>query len=120
MPSQRSKLLGMLAMRADSGLVLLSGDRHAGGIYRAMPQDIGGTPGYDDPWYEITSSSLNLAFSDTVSNTAREPDGRRLTNFISEENFGLLEIDWAKRTLTMSLRGNQGEVRASHTIDWDQ
>ena len=69
--------------------------------------------------WELTSSSLNYSFSTTERNTAREPDPRRLTDFISEENFGLVEIDWEARTFTMSLRGAvEGETRVTRTVSW--
>lgn len=113
LPLERAKLYRLLAGREDSGLVLLSGDRHAGGIYTDTPAETGG-----EQLWELTSSSLNLAFNDTASNTAREPDPKRLTDFISEENFGLVDIDWEARTFTLSLRGNQGEGRVSRTVKW--
>ena len=113
LPLERAKLYRLLAGREESGLVLLSGDRHAGGIYTDTPDETGG-----EQLWELTSSSLNLAFNNTASNTAREPDPKRLTDFISEENFGLVDIDWAGRTFTMTLRGNQGEERVSRTVSW--
>ncbi|QUL36454.1 alkaline phosphatase [Erythrobacter sp. JK5] len=113
LPHERARLYAMLAGREESGLLMLSGDRHAGGIYRDAPEAGGG-----ETLWELTSSSLNYAFSSTASNTAREPDPRRLTDFISEENFGLVEIDWDARTFTMSLRGSAGEVRVMRTESW--
>lgn len=110
LPHERKRLLDMLAAREESGMVLLSGDRHSGGIY-AMEH--GG-----ETMTEITSSSLNLAFSSTEEATAREPDPDRLTDFIGEENFGLVDIDWTAREITLSLLGNQGETRAQHRIGW--
>ncbi|QFT77165.1 alkaline phosphatase D family protein [Erythrobacter sp. THAF29] len=114
LPLERQKLYAMLAGREESGLVLLSGDRHAGGIYSDTPEAAGG----EQVW-ELTSSSLNYSFSSTERNTAREPDPKRLTDFISEENFGLVEIDWAAKTFTMSLRGaTEGETRVTRTVGW--
>lgn len=110
LPHERERLLDLLAGRADSGLVMLSGDRHSGGIYAL---EHGG-----ETMTEITSSSLNLAFSSTEEATAREPDPDRLTDFIGEENFGLVDIDWAARGLTLSLLGNEGETRAQHSVAW--
>ncbi|GAA4052620.1 alkaline phosphatase D family protein [Parerythrobacter jejuensis] len=112
LPLERAKLYKMLGARADSGLVILSGDRHAGGIYTDTPLAAG------EQLWELTSSSLNLAFNSTERNTAREPDPRRITDFISEENFGLVEIDWDAEQLTLSLRGAAGEVRVTETIGW--
>ncbi|WP_284124745.1 alkaline phosphatase D family protein [Parerythrobacter aestuarii] len=112
LPLERRKLYEMLGAREDSGLLILSGDRHAGGIYSDTPLSAG------EQLWELTSSSLNLAFNNTASNTAREPDPRRLTDFISEENFGLVEIDWDAREVTLKLLGNQGEERANMTYGW--
>ncbi|MEE4199391.1 alkaline phosphatase D family protein [Erythrobacter sp.] len=121
LPLERAKLFGMLAAREESGLVLLSGDRHAGGIYTDAPQAAGG-----ERLWELTSSSLNYSFNTTERNTEREPDARRVTDFISEENFGLVEIDWPARRVTLSLRDagdvedgtGAGEVRATRTVEW--
>jgi alkaline phosphatase D len=110
MPEERARLYDMLRGREDSGLLILSGDRHAGGIYRNRVDG--------ETFWELTSSSLNLAFNDTVSNTAREPDPKRLTDFISEENFGTVDIDWGAEALTLKLLGNRGEVRAERTMNW--
>ncbi|WP_299191701.1 alkaline phosphatase D family protein [uncultured Erythrobacter sp.] len=121
LPQERARLYVMLANRSESGLVMLSGDRHAGGIYSdATPETKG------ERVWELTSSSLNYSFSSTERNTAREPDDKRLTDFISEENFGMVEIDWAARTFTMSLLGagsvrdgsGAGEVRVTETVGW--
>ncbi|MEL7216957.1 MAG: alkaline phosphatase D family protein [Pseudomonadota bacterium] len=113
LPLERDKLYAMLAGREDSGLVLLSGDRHAGGIYTDTPE-----AGGDEQFWELTSSSLNYSFSSTERNTAREPDPKRLTDFISEENFGLVEIDWDAKTFTMTMRGSEGETRVTRTVGW--
>lgn len=121
LPHERARLYEMLANRSQSGLVMLSGDRHGGGIYSdATPETKG------ERVWELTSSSLNYSFSSTERNTAREPDEKRLTDFISEENFGMVEIDWAARTFTMSLLGagsvrdgsGAGEVRVTETVGW--
>lgn len=113
LPTERRKLYELLQAREQSGLVILSGDRHAGGIYADTPIAAG------EQLWELTSSSLNLAFGNTASNTAREPDPRRLTDFIAEENFGLVEIDWVTKQVTLRLLGNEGEERASASFGWE-
>lgn len=113
LPLERAKLYQMLANREESGMVLLSGDRHAGGIYSDVRPEMKG-----ERIWELTSSSLNYSFSSTERNTAREPDPKRLTDFISEENFGLVEIDWDAKTFTTSLRGSEGETRVTKTVEW--
>ena len=114
LPIERRKLYGVLAAREPSGLVLLSGDRHGAGIYSHRPsRDITRT---GEKFWELTSSSLNYSFSSTEQNTAREPDPKRMTDFISEENFGQIVVDWKARAFTMKLNGNKGEERASQTV----
>ena len=110
LPLERQKLLDMLAGRSESGLVMLSGDRHSGGIYELAH---GG-----ETMTEITSSSLNLAFSNTAEATAREPDSARVTDFIGEENFGLVDIDWRARELTLTLLGNADQTHAQRKVRW--
>lgn len=117
LPLERQRLYAMLAGREESGMVMLSGDRHAGGIYTDTPEAAGG-----ERLWELTSSSLNYSFSTTAQNTEREPDDKRLTDFISEENFGLVDIDWQARTLTLSMHGASGEFagqeRVSRVVSW--
>jgi alkaline phosphatase D len=110
-PAERARLLDVLAGREDSGLVLLSGDRHAAGIYKV---EHGG-----ETMWELTSSSLNLAFgNDNDRSTAREPDAARVTKFFSEENYGLIDIDWKARRLTMTLKGNTSATLAEQAFSW--
>ncbi|TAD77696.1 MAG: alkaline phosphatase family protein [Sphingomonadales bacterium] len=110
-PAERTRLLDMLSRREASGLVMLSGDRHAGGIYKAEHQG--------ETMWELTSSSLNLAFgNDNDRSTAREPDAARVTKFFAEENYGLVDIDWKAKTLTMTLKGNTSSVLAEQSFGW--
>lgn len=110
-PAQRTKLFDMLAGREASGMVLLSGDRHAAGIYKAEHKG--------ETMWELTSSSLNLAFgNDNDRSTAREPDASRVTKFFSEENYGLVDIDWKTKRLTMTLKGNTSSTLAEQAFSW--
>ncbi len=110
-PAERTRLLDLLKTREASGLVLLSGDRHAGGIYKV---DHGG-----ETIWELTSSSLNLAFGDDIEKaTAREPDAARVGKFFPLENYGLVDIDWKARAVTVSLKGNTSTTLVSETFGW--
>jgi len=109
-PAERARLLDLLTRREDSGLVILTGDRHSGGIYKL---DHGG-----ETLWELTSSSLNLAFGDVEKNTAREPDPKRVTPFFGIENYGLVDIDWQAKRLTMSLKGNDSGALAEQAFTW--
>ncbi|MFN3863261.1 MAG: alkaline phosphatase D family protein [Erythrobacter sp.] len=110
-PVERARLLDALSQREASGLVLLSGDRHAGGIYKVEHRG--------ETMWELTSSSLNLAFgNDNDKSTAREPDAARVTKFFSEENYGLIDIDWKTKRITMTLKGNTSATLAEQAFNW--
>jgi alkaline phosphatase D len=110
-PVERNRLLEALARREASGLVILSGDRHAGGVYKAVHKG--------ETMWELTSSSLNLAFSDDVEkSTLREPDPARVGKFYGIENYGLIDIDWQAKALTMTLKGNDSSTLTEQTFSW--
>ncbi|GAB4481700.1 MAG: hypothetical protein OHK0018_13160 [Erythrobacter tepidarius] len=110
-PAERTRLLDALAGREASGLVLLSGDRHAAGIYQTRHKG--------ETIWELTSSSLNLAFgSDIERSTAREPDPARVTKFFPVENYGLVDIDWKAKKLTLTLKGSTSETLAEQVFGW--
>lgn len=110
-PVERARLLETLKDREASGLVILSGDRHAAGIYKTTHKG--------ETMWELTSSSLNLAFgNDNDASTAREPDAARVGKFFSVENYGLIDIDWKGRALTMTLKDNQSGKLAEQSFTW--
>ena len=55
-PLERQKLFDTIRDARANGVVLLSGDRHIGALYREAPADM-------PPLYEVTSSGINKAFS---------------------------------------------------------
>lgn len=99
-PLEKDRLLRVLAGRADSGLVLLSGDRHAAALYQAE------LPGGEEVW-EMTASSLNAPLA-APDPSGREPDPLRRTPMLSQGNFGMLEIDWAARRVSLAVEGTSG------------
>ncbi|NJM50448.1 MAG: alkaline phosphatase family protein [Sphingomonadales bacterium] len=102
-PKERERLYALLAEKKIGNAVLLTGDRHSGAMYKEN------VPGLSRPLYEFTSTSLNFAFGDGDSGN-REPDPKRLGGFWSVENFGQVDIDWAGRTVTMSLKKSDGAM----------
>ena len=109
--SGKSTLLGLLAGREASGLVLLSGDRHQGAIYKT---EHGG-----QTIRELTSSSMNLSFeSDPERSTQREPDPLRVGKIYPVENYGLVDIDWKARRVTVTLKDKASATLAGETFGW--
>lgn len=110
-PAERTRLLDLLAKRSASGLVILTGDRHAAGVYKAEHKG--------ETFWELTSSSLNLSFSsDTEAASAREPDPVRVSKLFPVENYGTLDIDWKAKRLTMRLKGNTSATLAEQAVGW--
>ncbi len=96
LPLERQKLFDLIAEVGATDVVLLSGDRHFGALYHRSA----GTP---NGLHEITSSGINMVYG-----TAREPGPLRLGDVYRAENFGSIDIDWAARQATLSVRGMDG------------
>ena len=95
LPLERARLLRTLDESGAGGVVLVSGDRHFGALYRRT--------GRGPPLHELTASSLNKP----VPATQEQAPGQIGATY-AQENFGLVEIDWERRQLTLSLRGMDG------------
>ena len=79
--------------------ILVSGDRHRGGIYKK------------DGFYEITASSLNKPGSSNY-----EIDKFSLGETFYKENYGLLEI--SKNNINIALKNISGETINSLNINY--
>lgn len=97
MPLARERLYGMLAEAQADGppILVVSGDRHRGGLYE---RDAKG-----ETLTEMTASSLNASFDG-----AEEAGPHRLGPTVTAENFGLIEIDWEAGEASMVLVGTDG------------
>ncbi len=109
LPLERARLFETLAARDGGEVVLLTGDRHSGGIYSAEPEAMG------EEIFEITASSLNSSSGDGDA-SAREPDPARRSLLYAGENFGLFDIDWAARKATLRLVSTEGHQVAAKKI----
>ncbi|MCJ1960070.1 alkaline phosphatase D family protein [Novosphingobium mangrovi (ex Hu et al. 2023)] len=103
MPRERERLYAALAARKGGGLVLLSGDRHVGGIYR---KDV---PGAAQGLWEMTASSLNRPNASNAEATAREPDADRQGMCVGDANFGEVVVDWTARKVTLTVCRTDGQ-----------
>jgi len=103
-PRDRERFYRLLEAKGVANAVLLSGDRHQGAIYRSPVR-----PGL----YEITSSSLNFSFSDP-NRPWVEPDPSRLGEIYGQENFGMVEIDWATGAVDLALYDSDGALIKRH------
>ena len=107
LPAERERLYGLLRETAANGVVIVSGDRHRAGIYRH-------DEALDYPLLELTASSLN-----SPSSSGEEAGPYRLGPTYRPENYGALSIDWAARSVTLEVRGIDGEHVLAETLDLD-
>ncbi|MEN2977110.1 alkaline phosphatase D family protein [Tistrella bauzanensis] len=109
MADERARLWRLIRDTGARGVVLLSGDRHLGALYRTGPS-AGGTGETEGPPYpvtELTASSVNLpnlAIAD-------EPGPNRLGRVWPMENWGRIDIDWWQGTVTLAVVDDGGITR---------
>lgn len=106
-PLERQKLIDTIRDSGAKGVVLLSGDRHVGALYRET------APGLY-PLYEVTSSGLNMVYW-----AAKEPGPNRLGPLYAAANFGIADVDWWERKLTLALRDEGGNTRRAAVVAFD-
>lgn len=116
MAEERARLWRLIRDTGARGVVLLSGDRHLGALYRTGPgagEDPGGdrrdgdAEGPPYPVTEMTASSINLpnlAITD-------EPGPNRLGRVWPMENWGRIDIDWWQGTVTLAVVDDGGITR---------
>ncbi|MEL6831213.1 MAG: alkaline phosphatase D family protein, partial [Pseudomonadota bacterium] len=105
LPTERTHLFDLVKKTKATGVVFLSGDRHAAFLY----EEEGVLP-YTAT--ELTASSLNVSFLDGTD----EIDSRQLGAGYTPENFGSVDIDWEARTLTLAVHDNAGSITRTHTV----
>jgi alkaline phosphatase D len=99
MPLEQQRLYRLVRETEAKGVVFVSGDRHAGFLYKdgaALPY----------PAHEITASSMNVAFAETTA----EMDRAQVGEGYPPENFGAIGIDWTAGTVSLEIRSNAGET----------
>lgn len=112
LPAERDRLYKTLGGAKGGRTVVISGDRHVGGLYRDASRT-------DFPIYEITASSLNLSFNDSTA-IQEEREDKMLGLLYGPENYGLLDIDWEAELLSLSLKGLNGKTVRSVTIPFGE
>ena len=104
-PAERARLLRTIRTAGAAGVIVVSGDRHAGEISRI--------PAGDDalayPLYDLTASSINQP---KRPDGPDEPNRLRLGPWCRGVNFGTIEIDWAADApaITLALRDERAAV----------
>jgi alkaline phosphatase D len=113
-PAERARLLKLLRDARSEGVIVVSGDRHAGEISRIPP----GPEALGYPLYDLTASSFN---QERAPGLEHEPNATRLGAICRTVNFGTIEIDWEPAggggpRLTLAIRDESGAAVNSVTV----
>ena len=105
LPHERERLMNMIDNSGLDNIVVLSGDRHRGGLYQLKTNN-------GKIITEITSSSLNSAFPNS-----EEAGPLRIGGTFVDENYGALYIHTTENTVTASLKNIRGEIVRSLLVE---
>lgn len=106
-PHERQRLFDLVRETDAKGVILVSGDRHIGGLYRE-------TRAVPYPLLEATASPGTAPFPGN-----REPGPNRIGGVYGMENFGTVDIDWWERAVTLSIRSINGEPVRRIVVPFD-
>lgn len=104
-PREKQRLFQLIDDTGATGTIMLSGDRHFGAFYIGKLNNGQTLP-------EMTASSLNRSYG--PSKDAASPE--RISRMYNQENFGLVDIDWRLRRVSLKLQGMDGELLDSLTV----
>ncbi|MFG0336109.1 MAG: alkaline phosphatase D family protein [Maioricimonas sp. JB049] len=110
LPLERQRLFRLIEQTGAGGVVFISGDRHSAEI-SAVDPDIG----YE--LIDVTSSSLNRP-----SKWHSELNPHRLGTKYTDENFGMITIDWEQQdpVVRCQVRSMEGKVVLQHRVRLSQ
>ena len=100
-PLEQERLYSYINNSKDVKTIIISGDRHIGGIYSKKFHDL--------QLLEITSSSLNKPLHFLVS----ENDSYQVGDIVTQANFGLIKIDWNSGDVILELRSTRPSSTSS-------
>jgi alkaline phosphatase D len=104
-PAAQRRLFELIARTRAPGVILLSGDRHHADI-GAIEQ---GPLAY--PLHEHTASGL------THANGRRDRNRHRVAEQYTHENFGVIELDWARGRVELRTHAVEGELAVRHVVE---
>ena len=109
LPQEQTRLVRLLQNKR---AVLLSGDRHVGGFYEF------------DGLIEVTSSSMTHAIplqsefcNGTVPADCDEVDAARVGDFVRQNHYGMVDIDWDQQMVRLSLRRTESSYGAPYSAE---
>lgn len=97
LPLEQEKLRQVIRRTGAKGVVLLSGDRHIGAVYKSPSANL-------YPLYEFTSSGMTHAWQ-----TAKEAGPNRLGELVTQNHFAMIELDWQQRQIQWGFKNTQDQ-----------
>ncbi len=104
-PKERERLFELLKKRKAKNTIILSGDRHLASIAKEEVKGLGTI-------FDVTASSLNKP----ARIAAPEVDKSYTAPSFLKTNFGLLAIDWTKRTVSAQIMDEEKKVQLQQDI----
>ncbi len=105
LPIERERLYALLSeTEAVSNTVFVSGDRHASYLYA-------NTEAAEVPVREMTTSSINKSFA--KQEIPSEHDPMEIGRGFTPVNYGMVEVDWAGRSVSLQIKDEAGQIRRS-------
>ncbi len=95
MPHEVDKMKEIISESKAKGVIILSGDRHIAEISKD------GIKNLDYPIIDFTSSGLTHSYT----SFSGEPNDYRITDVVSEINFGILRFNFETNNVSMEIRG---------------
>jgi alkaline phosphatase D len=105
-PRDQARLFQVIRETRANGVVFLSGDTHYGELTRLDAN-------VPYPLTDLTSSGLTEEWAVKVPNALRVGEAHH------HANFGLVEVDWTAREVTLGLRGVDGETLIEERVALD-
>jgi len=117
-PHERYRLLELIRTTQANGVVFISGDRHRAELSlmdpAREPDPAAADVGY--PLYDLTSSAI----TQSRGNFTNEINRHRLGSMLFDNNFGMIEVNWNARSLTLSLHTTDGQRVLERVLSLDK
>jgi len=103
MPLEIERMKNLILKYKPQGVIFLSGDRHLA-EFSSLKLD-----GLEYPLIDFTSSGMTHSWSSFTE----ESNVNRMSDVVTEKNFGILSFDFQKNTVNMEIRGEENKLLQS-------
>ena len=105
MPHEVDRMIDLIQTAQPRGVLFLSGDRHIAEFSSLKVDEL------SYPLIDFTASGMTHSYS----SFSGEPNKYRISEVISDKNFGLLKFDLDNNEVTMEIRSENNEILGSHS-----